>query len=123
MAAASATCMVNSTGWTRSMPVTVSGADIASVTEKPASRAISGSASATRAANTGSRASRSAPIAAHCEPWPENTHTRPRSSWPTAGGYGVSPSATSRKPSASSGRLAATTAVRTGRCPRRRARV
>ena len=35
MAAASATCMANSTGWTRSIPVTVSGADIASVTENP----------------------------------------------------------------------------------------
>ena len=40
MAAASATCMANRVGWTRSMPVTVSGADIASVTENPASRAI-----------------------------------------------------------------------------------
>ena len=83
--AASATCMVNRVGWTRSMPVTVSGADIASVTENPASRAISGSASAMVAANTGSVASRPAPIPAHCEPCPENTHTGPRSSCPTAG--------------------------------------
>ena len=80
MVAASATCMANRVGWTRSIPVTVSGADIASVTENPDSRAISGSASATVAANTGSVASRSAPIAAHCEPCPENTHTGPRSS-------------------------------------------
>ena len=85
MVAASATCMANSVGWTRSMPVTVSGADIASVTENPDSRAISGSISATVAANTGSVASSSAPIPAHCEPWPENTHTGPRSSCPTAG--------------------------------------
>ena len=82
--AASATCMVNRVGWTRSIPVTVSGADIASVTEKPASRAISGSASVTVAANTGSPASRPTPIPAHCEPWPENIHTGPRSSCPTA---------------------------------------
>ncbi len=33
--AASATCMVNRVGWIRSIPVTVSGADIASVTENP----------------------------------------------------------------------------------------
>ena len=78
--AASATCMVNRVGWIRSIPVTVWGADIASVTENPDSRAISGSASATVAANTGSVASSSAPIAAHCEPCPENTHTGPRSS-------------------------------------------
>ena len=44
MVAASATCMVNRVGWTRSIPVTVSGADIASVTENPDSLAISGSA-------------------------------------------------------------------------------
>ena len=68
MAAASATCIANRTGWTRSIPVTVSGADIASVTENPASRAISGSTSAMHAANAGSFASRPAPIAAHCEP-------------------------------------------------------
>ena len=37
------------------------------------------------AANTGSVASSSAPILGHCEPWPENTHTGPRSSWPTGG--------------------------------------
>ena len=36
--AASATCMVNSVGWIRSIPVTVCGADIASVTENPDSR-------------------------------------------------------------------------------------
>ncbi len=82
--AASATCMVNMAGWIRSMPVTVSSAEIASVTENPDSRAIIGSASATVAANTGSVASNSAPIPAHCEPWPENTHTGPRSSRPTA---------------------------------------
>ncbi len=33
--AASATCMVNSVGWIRSIPVTVSGAEIALVTENP----------------------------------------------------------------------------------------
>ena len=37
------------------------------------------------AANTGSVASRPAPIRGHCEPWPENTHTGPRSAWPTTG--------------------------------------
>ena len=82
--AASATCMANRVGCTRSMPVTVCGAVIASVTENPDSAAISGSTAATVAANTGSLASRSAPIAAHCEPCPENTHTGPRSSCPTA---------------------------------------
>ncbi|SON63813.1 hypothetical protein MSIMFI_05344 [Mycobacterium simulans] len=50
------------------MPVTTSGADIASVTENPDSAAINGSISAIVAANTGSLASKSAPIAAHCEP-------------------------------------------------------
>ena len=54
--------MVNRVGWIRSIPVTVSGADIASVTENPDSRAISGSASATVAAKTGSVASRLAPM-------------------------------------------------------------
>ena len=121
--AASATCMANRVGWTRSMPVTVWGAVIASVTEKPDSPAISGSDSAMVAANTGSLASRSAPIAAHCEPCPENTQTGPRSSWPTAAGYGVSPLATSRNASTSSAVPVAGTAVRTERCPRRRARV
>ena len=81
--AASATCMVNSAGWIRSIPVTVSGAEIALVTENSDSWAISGSTSATVAANTGSVASSSAPIAAHCEPCPENSHTGPRSSCPT----------------------------------------
>ena len=38
MVAASATCMVNSVGWTRSIPVTTCGAVIASVTENPDSR-------------------------------------------------------------------------------------
>ena len=66
--AASATCTANTVGWTRSMPVISSGDDIASVTEKPDSAAISGSAAATVRANTGSLASRSAPMAAHCEP-------------------------------------------------------
>ena len=68
------------------MPVTVSGADIASVTENPDSSAISGSRRATVAANAGSVASSSAPICAHCEPCPENTHTGPRSSGPTRTG-------------------------------------
>ncbi|RFZ14506.1 hypothetical protein DSM43518_00480 [Mycobacterium marinum] len=68
MVAASATCMVKMVGCTRSMPVTVSIAVIASVTEKPDSAAISGSSSATVAAKTGSLASRSAPMAFHCEP-------------------------------------------------------
>lgn len=62
------------------------GAVMASVTEKPDSAAISGSIAAMVAANTGSVASRSAPMPAHCEPCPENTQTGPRSSWPTAGG-------------------------------------
>ena len=62
MVAARATCMVNSVGWIRSIPVTICGAVIASVTENPDSRAISGSACATVAANTGSVASSSAPI-------------------------------------------------------------
>jgi hypothetical protein len=83
--AANATCMANRVGCIRSIPVTTSGAVIASVTENPDSRAISGSTSAMVAANTGSLASRSAPIDTHCEPWPENTHTGPRSSWPTVG--------------------------------------
>ena len=81
--AASATCMVNSVCWTLSMPVTVSGDVMASVTENPASSAISGSSAATAEANAGSDASRPAPIPAHCEPCPENTHTGPRSSFPT----------------------------------------
>ena len=81
--AASATCMVKMVGCTRSMPVTVCAAIIASVTENPDSVAISGSNCATVAANTGSLASRSAPIAAHCEPCPENNQTGPWSSCPT----------------------------------------
>ena len=60
--------MVNSVGWTRSMPDTSCGADIASVTEKPHSSAITGSIRATVAANTGSDSSSWAPIPAHCEP-------------------------------------------------------
>lgn len=67
------------------MPVTVSGAVIASVTENPDSAAINGSSSATVAVNTDSFVSRSAPIAAHCDPCPENNQTGPRSSCPTAG--------------------------------------
>jgi len=62
MAAANATCMVNRVGWIRSIPVTTCDAVIASVTENPDSWAISGSAAATVAANTGSFASSSAPI-------------------------------------------------------------
>ncbi len=61
MASARATCMANRVGWTLSMPVTVSGADIASVTENPDSRSISGSRRATAAANTGSVDRSSAP--------------------------------------------------------------
>ena len=83
--AASATCMANSVGWTRSIPVTVCGADIASVTENPDSLAITGSIAAMVAANTGSVASSPAPILGHCDPCPENTHTGRRSSCPTAG--------------------------------------
>ncbi len=85
MVAASATCTANTVGCTRSMPVTFSGADMASVTEKPDSAAIRGSSSATVAAKTGSEAIRPTPMPAHCDPWPENTHTGPRSSWATAG--------------------------------------
>lgn len=36
--------------------------------------------------NTGSVANRSAPMPAHCDPCPEETHTGPRSSCPTAAG-------------------------------------
>ena len=73
--------------------------------------------SATVAANTGSSASRSAPIAAHCEPCPENTHTGPRSSWPDRGlvrGVAVGDLAQARR--SARVRSAAITAVRTGRC-------
>ena len=117
---ASATCIAKIVGWTRSMPVTSSGADIASVTEKPDSSAISGSIPAIVAAKTGSVASSSAPIPGHCEPCPENTHTGPRSPWPTAGSYGKSLSATSRRALLSSPKSLAETTVRTGRCARRR---
>ncbi len=123
MVAANATCMANSVGCIRSIPVTTSGAVNASVTENPDSRAMSGSISAMVAANAGSLASSPAPIETHCEPWPENTQTGPRSSWPTAGWYGVSPSATARRASTSSVLSAASTPVRTGRYPRRRASV
>lgn len=82
--AARATCMAKMVGCTLSMPVRVCGADIASVTENPDSRAISGSTSATVVAKTGSFASSSAPICVHCEPCPENTHTGPQSSRPNA---------------------------------------
>ena len=129
MASARATCMAKIVGWTAPIPVTVSGADMASVTENPDSCRMSGSMRAMAAANVGSFASRGAPISAHCEPCPENTHTGPRSSWPTAAGYGVSPAAISRRPahsslvSPASLASAAMTAVRTGRCPRRRASV
>src|SRR5690242_21317252 len=50
--------MAKIAGWIRSIPVTVSGAEIASVTENPDSSAISGSISAMVAANTGSAESR-----------------------------------------------------------------
>ena len=103
--------MAKSVGWTRSIPVTVCGAEIASVTENPDSAAITGSIAAMVAANTGSVASSSAPIRGHCEPWPENTHTGPRSSWPTAGSTGTSLSATSRSAATSSVALPAVTAV------------
>ncbi len=115
MVAAIPTCMAKVVGWILWMPSTVSGASIASVTEKPDSAAISGSISAILAAKAGSLASSSAPIAAHCEPWPENTHTGPRSSWPTAGGNGSSPAATSRSWPTRDSRLSAITPVRTGR--------
>ena len=68
MVAANATWMANTVGCTRSMPVTTSGAVIASVTENPDSAAINGSNRAIVSANTGSLASRSVPICAHCEP-------------------------------------------------------
>ncbi|CAM4075713.1 hypothetical protein MYBA111488_00595 [Mycobacterium basiliense] len=120
---ANATCIANRVGCTRSIPLGVSCAVMAAVTEKPDSAAISGSSAAMVAANTGSFASRSAPIVAHCEPWPENTHTGPRSSWPTAAWPGASPVAAMRRPSASPARSVAMMAVRTRRCPRRRVRV
>lgn len=78
--AAIATWTAKIVGWTRWMPSTVSGAVIASVTEKSDSAAISGSISAIFAAKTGWVASRPVPIEAHCEPWPEKIHTGPRSS-------------------------------------------
>ena len=62
MAAASATCIVNSVGCSLASPVTSSGAVIASVTEKPDSAATSGSIRATVAVNSGSSASSWAPI-------------------------------------------------------------
>ena len=80
MVAAIATCTAKMVGWTWWIPVTVSSAVIASVTEKLDSAAISGSISAILAAKTGSVASRPVPIAAHCEPCPEKIHTGPRSS-------------------------------------------
>ena len=119
MAAASATWTAKRVGWMRSMPDTCSAASMASVTEKPDCARTSGSISATVAANTGSEAISSRPIAAHCEPWPENTHTGPRSSWPTAGGWGESPAAMSRSSSTNSAGVPAIAAVRTVRNPRR----
>ena len=68
MVAARATWTANTVGCTRSIPVTTSGDDSASVTEKPDSSAISGSSVAIVSANTGSEASRPAPMPAHCEP-------------------------------------------------------
>nr|CRL56448.1 hypothetical protein CPGR_03770 [Mycolicibacterium fortuitum subsp. fortuitum DSM 46621 = ATCC 6841 = JCM 6387] len=67
-AAASATCIAKIVGCTRSMPLTGSGSEIASVTEKPDSSAMRGSSSAMAAANAGSLARSCAPIPAHCEP-------------------------------------------------------
>lgn len=123
IASASATCMTNRVGCTRSMPVTVSAAVRASVTEKPDSAAINGSAAATVAAKAGSVASRSAPIAAHCEPCPENTHTGPRSSRPTACSSGPSPAANPRSARTNSWLSPAISVRRTGRRPRRDASV
>ena len=105
------------------MPVTTSAEDMASVTEKPDSASISGSISAIFAANTGSVASSPLPMAAHCEPWPENTHTGPCSPVPTAASMGPSPSAISRSAETSWARSEAMTTVRTGRWARRRASV
>ena len=79
MVAANATCMAKMVGCTLSIPVTVCGAVIASVTENPDSAEITGSSAAMVSANIGSLARNSAPIAAHCDPCPENTHTGPRS--------------------------------------------
>lgn len=112
--------MAKIVGWTLSMPVTVCGAVMAWVTENPDSPAINGSMAAIVAANTGSVASSSTPIRGHCEPCPENTHTGPRSSWPTAGSYGKSSSATARSLALNSSKVFAHTTVRTGRCARRR---
>ncbi|CFE49747.1 Uncharacterised protein [Mycobacterium tuberculosis] len=64
-AAARATCTAKMVGCTRSIPLTVCGADIASVTENPDSLAITGSIAATVAANTGSATSSSVPIPGH----------------------------------------------------------
>ena len=105
------------------MPVTTSDAEMASVTENPDSVAISGSIRAMVAANTGSVDSNWTPMAAHCEPCPENSHTGPWSSRPAAGWYGISSSAISRSAAVSSGKLPAVTEVLTGRCARRRASV
>ena len=62
-------------------------------------------------------ASRPAPIPAHCEPWPENTHTGPRSSLPDRGlirSVAIGDLAQRRQPAP--GGVLASTAVRTGRC-------
>ena len=80
MVAAIAICIAKMAGWILWIPVTVSGARIASVTEKSDSAAIIGSNSAIAAANTGSEFINSRPISAHCEPCPEKTNTGPRSS-------------------------------------------
>ena len=120
---ASATWIAKIVGWTRSTPVSCSGADIASVTEKPDSAATTGSIAATVAANTGSVANNSAPIPAHLDPCPENNHTGPRSPRPTAGSRGRSLAARSRSASTRSARSLAQTTVRTGRCARRLANV
>ena len=89
--------MVKIVGWSRSTPVTTSGAVIASVTENPDSPAISGSTCATVAANTGSSPAAQRPSAptanpARRTPTPDpDRRGRPRLDTE------VSPSATSRR--------------------------
>ena len=77
IAAASATWTANIVGWIRSMPDSMPGAVIASVTENPDSCETTDSIFAIVSANTGSVRNSCVPISSHCEPCPEKTHTGP----------------------------------------------
>ncbi len=118
--AASATCIAKIIGWITSTGCSASLA-IAARSETPSSSVKIGSRVSITPANTGSPAASPRPIPTHCEPCPENTHTRPA---PVAGVLGSTPCPAS-SPSwlISSTRLAANTAARCGRCARRRASV